>query len=130
VPRISASPFPSHSDSVFGVTFSSDGSLLASASGDETLRLWRAADGEMLHILTEHSDVITSVAFSPDGHTLVSGASDSDILFLGLSEAIPLETDLQEQLPADAAKVLGLTRLFTTPQGVIIYIFIPGKIAL
>jgi len=85
-----------HSDSVFDVAFSPDGSLLASGSGDETLRLWRVADGEMLRILTEHSDVITSVAFSPDGHMLVSGASDGAVHFWGLSEAIPLEAEVQE----------------------------------
>jgi WD40 repeat protein len=85
-----------HSSSVLDVDFSIDGSVLASGSEDETLRLWAVADGSVLSILTEHSNTITSVAFSPDSRTLVSAATDGVVLFWGRSEAIPLETDLPD----------------------------------
>jgi len=75
-----------HTDSVADVAFSPDGALLASASADGTVRIWRAEDGELLHTL-EHirqgelpfSGGAFSVSFSPDGETLASGAGDNTV---------------------------------------------------
>jgi WD40 repeat protein len=38
-----------HTDGVLSVSFSPDGSLLASGSGDKTIKLWRVADGVGAH---------------------------------------------------------------------------------
>jgi WD40 repeat protein len=48
--------------------------MLASGAWDKTVRLWRVADGTLLHTLTRHSDDVRSVAWSPDGQTLASGS--------------------------------------------------------
>jgi len=55
------------------VAFSPDGALLASASDDFTIKLWRVADGALLRTLTGHQEDVQSVAFSPDGTQLYSG---------------------------------------------------------
>ena len=47
-----------HTDWVLSVSFSPDGSLLASGSGDGTIKLWRVADGALVRTLTGHTGAV------------------------------------------------------------------------
>jgi WD40 repeat protein len=44
-----------HTDCVRAVVFSRDGQLVASASDDETVRVWETATGTCRHELTGHT---------------------------------------------------------------------------
>ncbi len=68
-----------HSGGVNDVAWNPDGTIIASASRDSTIRLWNAATGKPLQILTGHIDWVNSVAWSSDGKTLVSAGSDNSI---------------------------------------------------
>ncbi|KAJ1561855.1 hypothetical protein HK096_003082, partial [Nowakowskiella sp. JEL0078] len=75
--------FEGHTDQVNGVAWwaSTDGeiSLIASASGDNSVRLWDAFTGIEIQQFLGHTKGVNSVAFSKDGTKLVSGSYDKSI---------------------------------------------------
>jgi WD40 repeat protein len=62
---------------VLAIAFSPDGETIASAGGDQSIKLWDLDSGKVLHTLAGHSGWIWSIAISPDGETLVSGGDDN-----------------------------------------------------
>ncbi|HEX2243279.1 MAG TPA: TIR domain-containing protein, partial [Gammaproteobacteria bacterium] len=68
-----------HEDTVGWVAWSPDGTLLASASRDRTVRIWNALTGEPLTVLLGHQDWVDCVAWSPDSTKIVSGSRDRTI---------------------------------------------------
>ena len=55
-----------HADDVWSVAFSPDNRILASASGDNTVKLWDRKAEKLLHTWEEHTASVKTVAFSPD----------------------------------------------------------------
>jgi WD40 repeat protein len=64
-----------HDGVVAAVAFSPNGTRLATASGDQTARLWEVATGRELWRLAHHG-VVLAVAFSPDGTRLATASLD------------------------------------------------------
>ena len=73
------SVFKGHLDSVNSIAFNYEGNIIASASSDETVRLWEVATGNEISVLGGHLDSIQSVAFNPDGKVIATGSDDETV---------------------------------------------------
>lgn len=71
--------FNGHSRRVTRLAFNPQGSLLASASADRSIRLWESNRGEERSRLEGHTSFVLSLAFSPDGSLLASGSADRTV---------------------------------------------------
>ena len=71
--------FVGHTDYVASVAFHPAGEILASGSGDRTVRLWETYTGASIRTLAGHKGYVESVAFSPDGRTLASGSDNGSV---------------------------------------------------
>ena len=73
-------PLTGHTGEVTGVAFNEDGSTVASAGRDGTIRSWAVASGRPLGgPLTAHTGQVTGVAFSPKGSLLASASQDGTV---------------------------------------------------
>ena len=74
------------------MSFSPDGTKVASGSGDKTVKLWDVTSGECLQTLEGHSDCVTSVSFSPDGTKVASGSDDKTVKLWDVTSGECLQT--------------------------------------
>jgi len=70
--------FIGHEDCVHSISFSPNGQTIASASWDNTVRLWNR-QGQELATLIGHDGPAYSVNFSPDGETIASASQDNTV---------------------------------------------------
>ena len=69
---------------MISLAFSPDGSILASGSEDDSIRLWNVSTGQYIGGLWDHEAGVETLAFSPDGTMLASGSRDDKIILWDL----------------------------------------------
>lgn len=91
-----------HADAVQRLAISPDGKTLATASWDNTIKLWDPLSGREMRTLRDQENWISCLAFSPDGNTLATGSFDAKVrLWTATSEReIAKEID-EDQSRAD-----------------------------
>jgi RNA polymerase sigma factor (sigma-70 family) len=62
------------------ITFSADGTLLATGDGREgNVLVWDARSGALLHTLSGHTDIVFAATFAPTGDLLATGGKDGRV---------------------------------------------------
>ncbi|NEP61713.1 MAG: hypothetical protein F6K31_32970, partial [Symploca sp. SIO2G7] len=67
-----------HTESITDVALSSNQKYIASASQDNTVRLW-TVDGENIEVFEEHTENVNDVEFSPNNKIIASASDDTTI---------------------------------------------------
>ncbi len=68
-----------HSDTVFGVRFSPDGTRLATCGADKFVKAWHVPSGRFLKAFEGHTHHVMDVGWKADGRILVSCGADENI---------------------------------------------------
>ncbi len=68
-----------HLDDIESLAISKDGKFFASASKDNTVKIWDVAAGKDIHTIKGHTDDVTSVSFSADGKQIVTTSMDKTV---------------------------------------------------
>jgi WD40 repeat protein len=85
-----------HQSEIFGVDWSPDGAILASASRDRTIRLWSMPTGDPITTISDHRGAVHDVAFAPVGgifaeSVLASASADQTVRLWGI-DGTPIKT--------------------------------------
>ncbi|HEY9852413.1 MAG TPA: AAA-like domain-containing protein [Leptolyngbyaceae cyanobacterium] len=99
--------FSGHQAAVMAVDISPDSKLIASASVDKTIKLWRR-DGTEIATLKGHQALVRRVKFSPDSQLIASGSDDNTV------KLWKLDGTLLKTFPGHSLAVWGVA---FSPQG-------------
>lgn len=81
---------PGHSEAILSCAFSPDSSLIATGSGDTTVRLWKSDSQLPDKTLTGHMNWVLALAFSPDSKKLASASKDGTVRLWDMNTKLPL----------------------------------------
>ncbi len=96
-----------HQAAILAVDISPDSSVIASASADNTVKLWRR-DGTLLKTLLGHTAPVRAVSYSPDGKTLVSASDDRTVKIWQQDGEPALKTGFPPVAPGDSEALASL----------------------
>jgi hypothetical protein len=73
---------------VLWIEFSPDGSLVAAADWDGTVKLWNVLTGELVRTMNDHNAGVVTAVFSPDGRTIATGSEDKTLRLWSVGELV------------------------------------------
>lgn len=82
--------FAGHEQDIYSLDYSADGRLIASGSGDRTVRVWDVTKNQCVMSFTIE-DGVTTVAISPDNRFLAAGSLDRSVRVWSINDGTLLE---------------------------------------
>jgi WD40 repeat protein len=70
--------YRNHRGAITALSWSPDGTMVASGSADGTVQVWRSADGVLLYTLSGYIDPVTAVAWASDRRNVIASAGNPD----------------------------------------------------
>lgn len=67
-----------HKGAITALSWSPDGTMVASGSADGTVQVWRSADGALFYTLSGYTDAVTSVVWASDRLNVIASAGNDD----------------------------------------------------
>jgi WD40 repeat protein len=95
-------PWKGHFKNIQAISLNSNGTLLASASDDTRVRLWRVSDRQTI-VVFKHPSEVQCVTFSADDRRILSGDQRQRIFEWPVSEDL-LPDDRPKNVPNDESK--------------------------
>jgi WD40 repeat protein len=89
-PSLKDSGGTAHTNAVLEVNFSPNGQFLASASMDNTIKVWQVQDGKLTKTFPDKS-WISSLSFSPNGQLIADACADKTVKIWSLTSNNPVK---------------------------------------
>lgn len=68
-----------HASSVTAVSFSYDGSMVATCGSDHLVQIWETRTGRVLHTLRGHTDGVNDLCWTRDSRYVASASDDRSV---------------------------------------------------
>ena len=106
-----------HSDTVFDLAFTSDGSMLASAGADKFARVFDMKTGKLIRSFEGHTNHVLGVAWNRTGRTLATSGADDVIKVWSLESGQQIRTIPGFTKQATALRYVGYDASFAVAAG-------------
>jgi WD40 repeat protein len=108
---------PGHSDTVFGLEFSPDGTLLASGAADRIVKVFEVGSGALANSFEGHTHHVLDVAWRGDGKMLASAGADCVIKFWDYASGDQLKATPPLEKEATSLAFIGSTNKLISSWG-------------
>ena len=113
-----ARQFPdAHSDTVYGIEFSADGKLLASAAADKFVKVFDVASGNFVRAFEGHTHHVMDVSWKADRTTLASAGADNAIKIWNVETGEQARTISTYTRQVTSLQYVGLQDLIVSSSG-------------
>jgi WD40 repeat protein len=106
-----------HSDTVFDLSFTNDGALLASAAADKFARVFDVKTGKLIRSFEGHTNHVLGVAWNRTGRTLATSGADDVIKVWSLESGQQIRTIPGFTKQATALRYVGYDASFAVAAG-------------